>query len=406
MTLHDAPRRALKLAIVAGARPNFIKVAPILEALRAHRGDQFDLSLSLIHTGQHYDPNMSDVFFEDLRIPHPDVNLAVGSGSHAEQTARIMVGFEGFCKAENPDWVLVVGDVNSTMACAITAKKLGIKVAHVEAGLRSHDRTMPEEINRICTDAIADLFFVTDMGAARNLRREGICGEKIHFVGNTLIDSLLRLVEEARLTPLPDGLTHGNFAVLTLHRVSNVEVPCNLAGIVAAVSDLSADFPIAFPVHPRTRKKLEELGLLEQLETQPNIRITPPLSYLNFLGLMSRARIVLTDSGGIQEETTALAIPCLTLRSNTERPITCEMGTNVLVGCNRRDIRRAALEAWAAAPASKGLPEKWDGRASQRIVDILMSCCVSREKNARRHVWRDRMKCANPKNKRNERPVA
>lgn len=362
-----------KFIVVAGARPNFMKIAPIMEAFRLRGGNGAGPSMLLVHTGQHYDQNMSESFFEDLRIPKPDINLEVGSGSHAEQTARIMVAFERVCLDHQPDWVIVVGDVNSTIACAITAKKLGAKVAHVEAGLRSNDMTMPEEINRLCTDAIADLLFTTDVISTENLRREGIQDTKIHFVGNTMIDSLLRFVNDARSTPLPEGVTDRGFAVLTLHRPSNVDRPSTLAGILDAVVDISALVPIVFPVHPRTLGRLEEFGLLARLEAHGNIHITGPLSYLPFLGLVSRSQLVLTDSGGIQEETTVLGIPCLTLRSNTERPVTCDVGTNVLVGSDPQAIRRAAFAALNGGPGNRRIPEKWDGRAAERIVAIMLN---------------------------------
>jgi UDP-N-acetylglucosamine 2-epimerase (non-hydrolysing) len=363
----------MKVIIVAGARPNFMKIAPIMEAFRPYRDARPDLSVLLIHTGQHYDRNMSDGFFRDLGIPEPDVNLGVGSGSHAEQTARIMIGFERFCLEQKPDCVVVVGDVNSTIACAITAKKLGIQVAHVEAGLRSGDMTMPEEINRLCTDAIADLLFVTDQGAADNLRREGVSSDKIHFVGNTMIDSLMRFVHSARSTPLPDGLSDGSFAVLTLHRPSNVDHRPALAGIVDALRDVAGRIPIVFPAHPRTLGRLREFGLLDALTHQAGFRVIDPLSYLPFLGLVSRSRMVLTDSGGIQEETTVLGIPCLTLRANTERPVTCEIGTNVLVGSDPEAIRAAAFAALNDGARKGRIPEKWDGRAAERIVAVLMA---------------------------------
>jgi UDP-N-acetylglucosamine 2-epimerase (non-hydrolysing) len=363
----------MKVVVVAGARPNYMKVAPIMEALRLCQSDRADLSTLLVHTGQHYDQDMSESFFRDLRMPKPDINLGVGSGSHAEQTARIMIAFERVCVDHQPDWVTVVGDVNSTMACAITAKKLGIKVAHVEAGLRSRDMTMPEEINRLCTDAIADLLFTTDVISTENLRREGIQDTKIHFVGNTMIDSLLRFVNDARLAPLPEGLSDRGFCVLTLHRPASVDSPSKLAGILDAVIAISGAVPIVFPVHPRTLGRLKEFGLLAGLEAHRNIRVTEPLSYLPFLGLVSRSQLVLTDSGGIQEETTVLGIPCLTLRSNTERPITCEVGTNVLVGSDPQAIRRAAFAALNAGPRKSRIPQKLDGRAAERIVAILLN---------------------------------
>jgi UDP-N-acetylglucosamine 2-epimerase (non-hydrolysing) len=368
-----AHSKPMKLIVVAGARPNFMKIAPIMEAFRLRQGDRADQSMLLVHTGQHYDQNMSESFFEDLRIPKPDINLEVGSGSHAEQTARIMVAFERVCLDHQPDWVIVVGDVNSTIACAITAKKLGAKVAHVEAGLRSHDMTMPEEINRLCTDVIADLLFTTDLISTENLRREGIQDTKIHFVGNTMIDSLLRFVNDARAMPLPEGVSHRRFAVLTLHRPSNVDCPSTLAGILDAVLDISALVPIVFPVHPRTLGRLEEFGLLARLKAHGNVRVTSPLSYLPFLGLVSRSQLVLTDSGGIQEETTVLGIPCLTLRSNTERPVTCEVGTNVLVGSDPQAIRSAAFAALNGDPGNSRILEKWDGRAAERIMAILLN---------------------------------
>jgi UDP-N-acetylglucosamine 2-epimerase len=363
----------MKFIVIAGARPNFMKIAPIMDAFRHYRSERTDQSILLVHTGQHYDQNMSESFFRDLRIPKPDINLEVGSGSHAEQTGRIMVAFERVCLDHQPDWVVVVGDVNSTMACAITAKKLGVKVAHVEAGLRSRDMTMPEEINRLCTDAIADLHFTTDVISTENLRQEGVHNSRIHFVGNTMIDSLLRFVHKAHSASLPNGLSDRNFAVLTLHRPGNVDNSSTLAGIMEAVHDISGAIPIVFPAHPRTLGRLKEFGLLAGLETHRNIHITEPLSYLPFLGLVSRSRLVLTDSGGIQEETTVLGIPCLTLRSNTERPVTCTVGTNVLVGSDPQAIRRAAFAALNGGARRGRIPEKWDGRAAERIVAVLMN---------------------------------
>jgi UDP-N-acetylglucosamine 2-epimerase (non-hydrolysing) len=384
----------MKFIVVAGARPNFMKVAPIMEALRLSQDNWADLSTLLVHTGQHYDQDMSENFFRDLRIPKPDINLEVGSGSHAEQTARIMIAFERVCIDHQPDWVTVVGDVNSTMACAITAKKLGIKVAHVEAGLRSRDMTMPEEINRLCTDAIADLLFTTDVISTENLRREGIQDSKIHFVGNTMIDSLLRFVNDARSAPLSEGLSDRGFCVLTLHRPANVDTPSKLAGILDAVIDISGSVPIVFPVHPRTLGRLKEFGLLAGLEVHRNIRITEPLSYLPFLGLVSRSQLVLTDSGGIQEETTVLGIPCLTLRSNTERPITCEVGTNVLVGSDPQAIRRAAFAALNEGPRHSRIPEKWDGRAAERIVAILLSHDLTLAQPQAKQPWQRHLQVA------------
>jgi len=360
----------MKIILVAGARPNFMKVAPILKALQKHRGP--GVSIMLVHTGQHYDAAMSGNFFADLDIPAPDLNLNVGPGSHAEQTARIMVAFEAVCVAHRPDCVLVVGDVNSTLACTLAAKKLGIRVAHVEAGLRSGDRRMPEEINRLCTDAISDLLFTTDDGATRNLEREGIPLERIHFVGNTMIDTLLQNVDRALASPLPFDVPAGSFAVLTLHRPASVDDRAVLSGVLSAVYAISSMLPVVFPCHPRTEERLREFRLADELSACGNIRVTGPLGYLAFLGLLARSRLVLTDSGGIQEETTVLGIPCVTMRENTERPLTCDMGTNVIAGLSPDDIVAAAKRALNGQPAPRSLPEKWDGHAAERIAGILM----------------------------------
>src|ERR1039457_168599 len=353
----------MKYILVAGARPNFMKIAPILEAFRA-RGHK---DVLLVHTGQHYDARMSDDFFTDLQIPQPDINLGVGSGSHAQQTARIMIEFEAVCIQRQPDWVVVVGDVNSTIACALTARKLGIRVAHVEAGLRSRDMSMPEEINRLCTDAISDLLFTTDTLAVENLRNEGVASQKIHFVGNTMIDTLRQQIGRARQLPLPDGLAPEKYAVLTLHRPANVDSPERLALIMGAINAIADRIPVVFPVHPRTASRLKEI------ELHPGIRTVEPMSYLPFLGLVARSRMVLTDSGGIQEETTVLGVPCLTMRPNTERPITCEIGTNVLVGTDPQRIVREAYWILDGNTRPGAIPEKWDGRAAERIVDVLLN---------------------------------
>jgi len=355
----------VKYQLIAGARPNFMKIAPIYRAFSARRYGNSSDDLQLVHTGQHYSRNMSDDFFRDLGIPEPDVNLDVGSGSHAEQTARIMMAFEPACLEYRPDWVIVVGDVNSTIACALTAKKLGIMVAHVEAGLRSRDMSMPEEINRLCTDAISDLLFTTDTLAVDNLRNEGVAAEKVHFVGNTMIDTLLDQIDFARQLPLPDGLAPGQYAVLTLHRPANVDSPENLARIMGAISAVAERIPVVFPVHPRTASRLKEV------ELHPGIRTVDPMSYLPFLGLVARSRLVLTDSGGIQEETTVLGVPCLTMRPNTERPITCEIGTNVLVGTDPQRIRYEANSVLDGNGRRGSIPDKWDGHAAERIVDVL-----------------------------------
>lgn len=350
--------------LVAGARPNFMKIAPIHRAF-VERGNGHELHL--VHTGQHYSQNMSDAFFRDLCIPEPEINLEVGSGSHAEQTARIMMAFEPVCLQHRPDWVIVVGDVNSTVACALTAKKLGIRVAHVEAGLRSRDMSMPEEINRLCTDAISDLLFTTDTLADENLRSEGVASEKIHFVGNTMIDTLRQQIDRARELPLPDGLKEHRYAVLTLHRPSNVDSWERLEPIIGAINKIAQRIPIVFPVHPRTASRLKGAQL------HPDIRVVEPMSYLAFLGLVAGSRMVLTDSGGIQEETTVLGVPCLTLRSNTERPITCKIGTNVLVGSDPWGILQAATAVLDGQTRPGAVPDKWDGHAAERIVDVLLS---------------------------------
>jgi UDP-N-acetylglucosamine 2-epimerase (non-hydrolysing) len=356
-----------KYLLVAGARPNFMKIAPIHRAFRARRDGHSSPEVLVVHTGQHYSRNMSDDFFRDLGIPEPDINLEVGSGSHAEQTARVMMAFEPACVEHRPDWVIVVGDVNSTLACALTAKKLGIRVAHVEAGLRSRDMSMPEEINRLCTDAISDLLFTTDTIADENLRKEGVAAEKIHFVGNTMIDTLRQQIGRARQVPLPEGLEPGEYAVLTLHRPANVDCRERLALILGAINAIAERIPVVFPVHPRTAPRLKEI------EMHPRIRIVEPMSYVPFLGLVARCRMVLTDSGGIQEETTVLGVPCLTMRPNTERPITCEIGTNVLVGTDPRRIVREADWILGGNARAGSIPEKWDGCAGERIVGVLLN---------------------------------
>ncbi len=363
----------MKFLLVAGARPNFMKIAPIIEAFRERQKDNPHVRVVLVHTGQHYDRKMSDDFFDDLQIPPPDINLGVGSGSHAQQTARIMMAFEEVCAEQHPDWVIVVGDVNSTVACSLTAKKLGIRVAHVEAGLRSRDMSMPEEINRLCTDVIADLLFTTDRIANENLRCEGISDDRIVFVGNTMIDTLLRHMDRARSLPDPAGAHSGDFAVLTLHRPSNVDQREALAGILGAIIDISRRIPVIFPAHPRTVGRLRQFGLMDELIEQSAIRLIEPVSYLPFLGMVMRSRMVLTDSGGIQEETTVLGIPCITMRPNTERPITCDLGTNILVGTDPARIRAAAFSVLSNNFQKHSIPEKWDGRAAERIVDFLLN---------------------------------
>lgn len=365
----------MKIINVVGARPNFMKMAPIIEAMNKYPDK---IHHKLVHTGQHYDEKMSKSFFHDLGMPRPDVDLEVGSGSHAEQTARIMVEFEKVCLRENPDLVIVVGDVNSTMACTITAKKLGIKVAHVEAGLRSRDMGMPEEINRLCTDVLCDYLFTTDHFADENLQAEGVAKEKIHFVGNVMIDTLLKHKEIAGQLGFAEklGLTPGGYATLTLHRPSNVDDKDTLTGILDALQEIAAEIPIVFPIHPRTRKMAEQFGLSHYFTTGKRVEgmwLTEPLGYLEFLSLNMHARLVLTDSGGLQEETTVLGVPCITMRNSTERPITCEVGTNFIVGNERAKIIEVARGILGGSIPSGKIPEKWDGKAAERIVDILVS---------------------------------
>jgi UDP-N-acetylglucosamine 2-epimerase (non-hydrolysing) len=362
----------IKVLNIVGARPNFMKIAPIMREMRRRENDFQPL---LVHTGQHYDAAMSDSFFRDLDIPPPDFHLEVGSHSHAVQTAKIMMAFEPIVAREKPDWVLVVGDVNSTIACALVCAKLGVKIAHVEAGLRSRDRSMPEEINRILTDAISDLLLTTSPDADENLKAEGISAAKIKFVGNVMIDSLFYNLEKARESKARENLNLNgeDYAVLTLHRPSNVDEKAVFAGLIDALAAVGEKLPVIFPVHPRTRQNIEKFGFSERVENS-NIRLVEPLGYLDFMNLYSGARLVLTDSGGLQEETTALGIPCLTLRENTERPITIELGTNRLVGTNPEKIKQAAFQILenGAGAKDKKIPPLWDGRAARRICDALL----------------------------------
>jgi len=367
------------IVLVAGARPNFMKVAPLWHALAARRSRAasagIDLRVQLVHTGQHYDAAMSETFFRDLGLPAPDKHLGAGSGSHAEQTARIMVAFEGALAGEGADLVVVVGDVNSTIACALTAKKLGIRVAHVEAGLRSFDMTMPEEINRKLTDAIADLLFVTEESGVRNLRAEGVPPERIFLVGNVMIDTLRHVL--ARLDSgevSPSALVRdfcaraGRYAVLTLHRPSNVDDRGTFVPLWEAVRQVARQVPVLFPVHPRTRARMAGWGL-----DGAGVTMTEPLGYVDMLWAVRGAALVLTDSGGLQEETTALGVPCVTIRKNTERPVTVERGTNVLAGTDPAAVLAAAREILAGRAKKGGMPPLWDGRASERIADILLA---------------------------------
>jgi UDP-N-acetylglucosamine 2-epimerase (non-hydrolysing) len=352
-----------------------MKVAP-LAAETATSPDRFDHVI--VHTGQHYDEQLSRVFFDELGIPRPDVNLNVGSGTHAQQTAAIIAAFEPVLLDRRPDLVIVVGDVNSTIACALVASKLSIPVAHVEAGLRSFDRQMPEEINRLLTDQISDLLFTTEPVAAENLQREGVAAEKIHFVGNVMIDTLLAHRSRARALDVPAklGLTPGAFGILTLHRPSNVDSPEVFSRLLSAIGAIAAEYPIVFPVHPRTQKVLRTSAEADALVSQGRLRLLDPLGYLEFLGLQEAARFALTDSGGVQEETTILGVPCLTLRENTERIVTATHGTNRVVGTDPRKIL-AAWEELKRSPVPTIRPPLWDGRAAARIVDVLKTLPVS-----------------------------
>lgn len=363
----------MKILHVVGARPNFMKVAPVMAAF-ARRAHRLPIIQRLVHTGQHYDRRMSELFFEELGLPRPDINLDVGSASHGAQTGRIMERFEAVLLDEQPDLVMVVGDVNSTLACAVDAKKMGIPVAHVEAGLRSGDIAMPEEINRIVTDAISDLLFTTERGAVNHCH-----GGEVHFVGNVMIDTLLAHRERALARPtlhelgLMEGSSPRPYAVLTLHRPSNVETRAMLAGLGEAIAELGRHMPVVFPVHPRTRARIEAFGLEVLFSMENGYRCIEPLGYLDFLNLMANARAVLTDSGGVQEETTILGVPCLTLRDNTERPVTVEQGTNRLVGASPTQVRagiHAFLEEREQRPVR--VPELWDGHAAERIADIVI----------------------------------
>lgn len=359
----------LKVVNVVGARPNFMKIAPIHEAMQRCVG----MEAYLLHTGQHYDRAMSTLFFENLGLPEPHYYLGVGSGGHGEQTGRIMIEFESVLKTLAPDLVVVVGDVNSTIACALVAVKLGCKVAHVEAGLRSFDRTMPEEINRVLTDQIADYLFITEASARANLKREGISEEKIYFVGNVMIDSLLRHRQRAATRPVLSklGLTPHQYGLVTLHRPANVDEPGVLSKLVEALCALSERLPVLFPVHPRTQQKLAESGLEGQIARFPQFRLLAPLDYLDFLKCLDNARLVVTDSGGIQEETTVLGVPCITARDNTERPVTASQGTNVVVGRDPQRILQAALNVLRGEIKKGQCPELWDGQAAERIVNVL-----------------------------------
>lgn len=363
----------MKVLVVAGARPNFMKVAPILQALEGAGHQRI-----FVHTGQHYDASMSEAFFRDLGLPIPDRHLGVGSGSHAKQTARVMEAFEPVLEETRPDWIVVVGDVNSTLACALVASKLhdrlGCRTVHVEAGLRSNDWTMPEEVNRVLTDRLSDLLFTPSRDATPNLLREGIEASRIVFVGNVMIDSLLRMLPPARAlnTTASFAVTDGGYAVATLHRPSNVDDPARLKVILSALSELARDIPVLLPMHPRTRERVRAFGLEQML---PGLRVLDPLGYVEMLGLQSQAAVMLTDSGGIQEESTVLGIPCVTLRESTERPVTVTEGTNRLAPwpLTQDGIVTTARSALARGRVAVGAraPEGWDGHAGERVVGAL-----------------------------------
>ncbi len=368
---------------VVGARPNFMKMAPILRAFGGHRPS---LPTLLVHTGQHYDNDMNDRLFVDLRLPHPDLNLEVGSGTHAVQTAEVMRRFEPVLDAQRPSCVLVVGDVNSTLACTLVCAKKGVPVVHVEAGLRSFDRAMPEEINRVLTDQMADRLYTTERSALANLLREGVAEERVCFVGNVMIDSLLAnraFARPAATTLQMAGFDLGligdpqGYGVVTLHRPSNVDSEQRLALLLGVLREVSDQLPLVFALHPRTRANIERFGLGELLNSR-RIVLLPPQGYREMLGLMVAAKLVLSDSGGLQEETTALGVPCLTIRENTERPITIEQGTNTLVGCDARAIRQGVDEILSGAGKTGRVPEFWDGRAAERIAADLSSWLIGR----------------------------
>lgn len=363
-----------KILVVAGARPNFMKIAPLMKCIARINAQAADsssrLAPVLVHTGQHYDRKMSEVFFDELGIPAPDVNLGVGSGSHAAQTAQVMIGFETVCLEQRPDWVVVVGDVNSTLACTLVSSKLGVRVAHVEAGLRSYDRGMPEEINRIVTDALADLLLTPSEDANENLRREGVAEGRIRLVGNIMIDSLIDNLAKARESTIMrhTGVEPGSFIYVTLHRPSNVDHRESLAAIMAELARLSRDFPVVFPMHPRTKKMLSEHGI--GVSFGSNMKIVEPVGYHDSLCLTEQARLVLTDSGGLQEESTYFRTPCLTLRPNTERPVTVTIGSNRLT--RLESLASDLSDTLNRARRFGSVPPLWDGNTARRVVDALV----------------------------------
>ena len=360
----------MKIVSIVGTRPNFIKIAALINELKKH-----DIQHILVHTGQHYDKGLSKLFFDDLSLPKPDINLEVGSGTFGDQIGNIIIKLEKVLMKERPDLVIVVGDVNSTFAGALTAKQLGIKVAHVEAGLRSFDLTMPEEINRMLTDRISDILFTTEKSANKNLLNEGTSNNKIFFVGNVMIDTLLRHREKANKSKILRklNLKKNNYCVLTLHRPSNVDNKKSLGNILEILGEIQQKIKIVFPVHPRTLKNLKSYNLLSNVKNQKNIILTEPLGYLDFLCLMNNSRFAITDSGGIQEETTVLGVPCITLRNNTERPVTVEYGTNLLVSTDKNKVIKACIRLIKGVDFKGRIPEFWDGKAAKRIVSTIIN---------------------------------
>ena len=357
------------IILVVGARPNFMKIAPLYDELESR-----EIPVILLHTGQHYDDNMSKIFFDELGMPKPDVYLGVGSGSHAEQTAKIMLDFEKVCIEKEPSMVVVAGDVNSTIACALVSAKQLIPVSHVEAGLRSFDMHMPEEINRILTDRISNLLFTPSPDADENLLREGVKPDSIKLVGNIMIDSLLNHSEKSEKSKIHERfeITKGDYALITMHRPSNVDYEEVLSEIIDALETVSEDMPVVFPAHPRTTNMMAKFGLDNRINNNPNFVMNEPLGYLDFLALMKYAKAVITDSGGLQEETTALGIPCITIRENTERPITVEQGTNAIVGNSKENIIREWKNIVKTGGKKGRIPEMWDGKTSQRIADEII----------------------------------
>jgi len=363
-----------KVISVVGARPNFVKISPIHKAFQKYKSE---INHLICHTGQHFDKNMSKVFFEELQMPEPDFYLGISGGSHAQQTARIMIEFEKVLLDEKPDLVIVPGDVNSTLASSLVASKLHIPIAHVESGLRSFDRMMPEEINRILTDVIADMLFVTEESAIKNLSNEGIDSDKVFFTGNVMIDSLVNYLPEIEKSTVlnNNNLEQGNYILATFHRPSNVDNPDNLVKIITTLNDLSKHCQVLFPAHPRTRKKMNELGLIDKVEA--TVKITEPIGYIDFLSLTKNAKLVITDSGGIQEETTFMGVQCITVRNSTERPVTVSLGTNQIVGEDFKKLFSVANEILRGRIKKGKIPDLWDGKAAERIAEIVANTLLN-----------------------------